>query len=318
MTDRNDSIDCLHAVMLLFMIILHAGWDFHYWNQYLDCVYNVLYFYMPWFFYKSGMFFRIKESKEYAKRLLVPFFVFSFIGIIIKQVVLFSRGANPAIDLNALIHNFIHVGNFQDNGPLWFLFSLFLVQIIASFFYKRNNTSIVIVILIVSLALSIVIFHLGIECPLYLKNVCSGLFFFSAGMLLKDFQYNKLIALVFMLVFVCVAYFIPSHVDMAVNKLSCGYYELWMISSVCGCVTLNYIFKYITVVHSIKYIAYIGRNAIVLYAIHSPLLYLCKNYLLIIDNSKIVFFISISFIVMVSIPLNILFNKPNAKWIIGK
>jgi len=319
MGKRTDSLDCLHALMLLFMISLHAGWDFQYWNKYFDYLYHILYFYMPWFFYKSGMFFRVKGIKDYAIRLLVPFVVFSLLGIIIHLLTRLFYDGHLTLDIKGLISNFAYVGNFQENGPLWFLFSLFIIQLVVSVCIRLFNDSAILYLVLFSSVLSIVFFHYHIEFPRYMVNSCSGLFFFCFGMLFRDKQYNKWFASFCIIIFVFIVCIVPSHVDMAVNNLGSGFYEIWMISAVCGSVAFNFVFKFVEVNSKLlKCVSFLGRNAIVLYVIHSPLLYLLKNYISFSDNHKLSFFTSMAIIISVSYPLSYFINNSKFKWMIGK
>lgn len=73
---RDYSLDWISGLLILHMIIGHiAGWvemDYP--------VNNILFFFMPWFFFKGGMFHRHKEWKvelnKSFKRLIIPFIVF--------------------------------------------------------------------------------------------------------------------------------------------------------------------------------------------------------------------------------------------------
>ncbi|WP_335455023.1 acyltransferase family protein [Neobacillus niacini] len=111
-------------------------------------------FHMPMFFFLSGFLFSSKNNfKEFVfskvKSLLVPYFAFAVISFL-----LFSYYQNQPIDINKFLvstleskRNFIYY-----NDPLWFLTSLFLIEIIFYFIVKfvKNKFTILLVVLIVS------------------------------------------------------------------------------------------------------------------------------------------------------------------------
>ena len=83
--NRNESIDTAAGIMILYMIFTHVCQHYHLENStvYITCE-HLLYFFMPWFFFKAGMFFKIGENKEVInkgiRRLLKPFILYSLLG----------------------------------------------------------------------------------------------------------------------------------------------------------------------------------------------------------------------------------------------
>ena len=61
---RTDWIDCIAGVLIIRMILGHyisyAGLK----TSPMFSALDLLFFYMPWFFYKSGMFYKEKTCKE--------------------------------------------------------------------------------------------------------------------------------------------------------------------------------------------------------------------------------------------------------------
>lgn len=126
---RDYSLDWISGLLILHMIIGHiAGWvemDYP--------VNNILFFFMPWFFFKGGMFHRHKEWKvelnKSFKRLIIPFIVFSIIGQAIWTIRLLCLHETDIVKYIGFPGTFILYGAFHGNAPLWFLFSLFIVRI---------------------------------------------------------------------------------------------------------------------------------------------------------------------------------------------
>ena len=103
---------------------------------------SLIFFMMPWFFFKAGMFFREKptlvEIKASAKRLLVPFVLFSFFGACLEYAAKMSHeGFTAAGFIRDNLHALLMGGALESNPPLWFLFSLFFARIIFNILFKK-------------------------------------------------------------------------------------------------------------------------------------------------------------------------------------
>lgn len=94
-------------------------------------------------------------------------------------------------------------------------------------------------ILFLTMIGSLAIFQFHLVIPYYLGSTMADLFFFTMGNMLKDWQYNKWVWTASVIVYLIHMFFIPSFVDMRSGTLLEGYYEVWMIGSVAGCITLN-------------------------------------------------------------------------------
>ena len=87
---RNVSLDSVCGLMTGYMIFGHI-WSLCGMSstEFTDAIGSVLSFFMPWFFFKSGLFFRpcnfTSLIKKDFRRLLIPFVVFSTIGWSVSQ-----------------------------------------------------------------------------------------------------------------------------------------------------------------------------------------------------------------------------------------
>lgn len=84
---RLEYVDVVAGIMIIWMILGHCN----YFSSFYQLPYRqFLSFYMPWFFYKSGMFFSTKGYAELLKKdankYLRVFIVYSFIGWFIWSV----------------------------------------------------------------------------------------------------------------------------------------------------------------------------------------------------------------------------------------
>lgn len=85
---RETSLDAVGGIMILYMIFGHiwtkCGMNDNHFRTALALFLNC---FMPWFFFKAGMFFRPMKTLDLLKkdfrRLVIPFCVFTFVGIIV-------------------------------------------------------------------------------------------------------------------------------------------------------------------------------------------------------------------------------------------
>ena len=134
-------VDVVAGLMIGWMILGHCTFFSHYKLSF----FKFLSFYMPWFFYKSGMFFSVKNQtvllKKDASKLIRNFLVYSLIGWIVWCV---CGLTDNSLTLRACIvlpvHQFLHHGSITANGALWFLLSLFAVRQFSNWILKTKIT----------------------------------------------------------------------------------------------------------------------------------------------------------------------------------
>lgn len=132
MQERVEYYDLASGIMLVFMMLTHVIWagvliEPH-WMALLR---RVFFFFMPWFFYKSGHFSSLNnEGKVHVlgvKKLLKSFIIWSFIGYVVYVGLNLLWGDSSCHNLfylplkNLLLNNYINY-----NGSCWFLLSLFV------------------------------------------------------------------------------------------------------------------------------------------------------------------------------------------------
>ena len=96
MKKRDASLDSVAGLLIIYMILIHI----FQWSDLRDVIHSYwllpLSFFMSWFFYKSGMFYKDKTCKELlvggGKKLLIPYVVFSLVGHILQCVKMFMEG----------------------------------------------------------------------------------------------------------------------------------------------------------------------------------------------------------------------------------
>ena len=138
MNNRHYYLDAVGGLLLIHMIIGHCcQWSqtFELYQKWTYC----LDFFMPWFFFKAGMFFKqrpfkVELHKNY-RRLILPYIFFSIIGIFLFWLKL---GIIKEFSAKSLISPFKFIlfeGAPQGNLALWFLLSLFVVKNIFSYLH---------------------------------------------------------------------------------------------------------------------------------------------------------------------------------------
>lgn len=68
-SSRNESIDSVAGLMIIYMVFTHVMQGFG--QTHVECykiLERFLYFFMPWFFFKAGMFFRITDNRTFVKK----------------------------------------------------------------------------------------------------------------------------------------------------------------------------------------------------------------------------------------------------------
>lgn len=133
-------LDSAGGLLLIYMIVGHCAQWAVLWNDFDKYTYW-LGFFMPWFFFKGGIFYKPKtfreELKSGYKRLIVPFICFSLIGTVILWVKLLIINGDISIkEFLYPIKGLLIQGSVPGNLALWFLPSLFAVRIIFNYFYN--------------------------------------------------------------------------------------------------------------------------------------------------------------------------------------
>lgn len=154
-THRDNTLDIVAGILIIRMIFGHYMVMCHLKDSILYESLNLLFFYMPWFFYKSGMFCSSnrKNTQQYlisnTKKFIIPYIFFSVAGTLIALITAIPLDKSLLQIILNECRSVIFTGSTNFNGPLWFLLTLFFVRV--SFNYVRNliNHYILIAILLI-------------------------------------------------------------------------------------------------------------------------------------------------------------------------
>lgn len=285
---RQSHLDVICGILIVYMIVCHCmQWAGVIDSQPARIVGRFFFFFMPWFFFKAGMFFNPnQETKKVlslsVKRLIYPFILYSFIGHIFYCITLFQKGDQEIIHYTLTpIKSILIAGSCGGNLPLWFLLSLFAVRLISNLTARYFHFF----FLIFGGLIAMVLNYYAINKPFYLANICAGLFFYTIGFLLKEVQY-KPICFIFSMIIYLIAIFYPSIVDMRVNSLQTGLYSLWLLYSIGGCVFFNNFFSNAKIPLFGKILEFIGEKSILYFCTHWIIL-IITNILINVFNLQI-------------------------------
>lgn len=290
-------IDIVAGIMILWMIFQHAmqsawaigspspgemyAWNPNVWFPYLN-------FFMPWFFYKSGAFFRKRNIKDLMvkdnHKLTLTFLIWSLIGYVFYLILgVYAQTLTLREALYTLTRRFFFNGFIAINSPLWFLLTLIGVRFIANIClpnqsdpYKHYKCAAI----VLSGAM------IGFGCyiydnplvPLWVANGASGIAFFTFGYWLHCYENQKWFVIPCILGYVCSCVFGWNSVCMHINELLEGLYLLWFTSALCGIVCFNvvcrHIYEWMTKITPPHYsrtriLETIGKNAMPIYVTHS-------------------------------------------------
>ena len=294
-------------------------------------------FFMSWFFFKGGMMHKKIPQKELIKksthRLLVPYAIFLFLGLLLYGISEFTSKENLtaiAFLKDEVIH-LLYTAEIQPVAPVWFLLSLFFVRLLFNRFSSFVQPFYISIFFVLAgFGLSVLqnygLTHeiqvmgrkIHILIPHYLGNICHGLSLYSLGFCLKEKQFKKVLFILALVLFV-LKFIIPAGIDFRANNPLGSNYLLAVIYEIAGCIVINNVFKRFVDV-KIPFVTYIGITSMIYYLVHYPVLFTFRFLLWthIMDFGWwIRFFILSSIVTVFLIVAEWLFRHQRLKFIIG-
>lgn len=286
----------------------------------------VLFLSMPWFYFKSGMFFKDKDIKVLLKadykKLLSPYIAFVVIGWTVFAILSLLKGTFTPYDvfLKPLIQLGL-LGSCSGNWPLWFLLTLFGIKFVYTVLNKLFNNNVFgkVCIGFGGLAIAFIMCYLGISKFVYIASISLGLFFYMLGDLLRTKQYSIPIFILSTIIYIALAIGLPSHIVFQRNILVYGNYIACVIASAAGCIFFNNVLN--RLITKDNFFAKFGRDSITYYVCHFPVI-LILQYIFVdifkIEKGQNVFYLTILGCIILLPLLNKLLNHPKLKFLIGK
>ena len=285
--ERFSYVDLSAGIMILWMVLGHTCMAAGFVGTparpsgITDFVPNFLFFFMPWFFYKSGQFFSKKGFKEELKKdwnkLIRQFLIWSAIGYISYLI---SLGVFNGLTFRNIVYlpirHLVLGGSIDINHPLWFLLTLFGVRQIANFILPLENDKFY---WLKCLSIVLVAFSVGfglycLDCrftPIWAANGSTGLAYFTLGYCTRKHETKWWLLIPCILSYIVCCFLNFPNIDMHLNQ--CGSVSRYLMSlpaSCAGIITFNLACRYIS--KYLHYLSlpfeYIGKYAMIIYVSH--------------------------------------------------
>lgn len=287
--DRNYAVDMVKGLCLLHMLLLHlaiVSGAINFKGERAGLYFHLMEFFMIPFFFFSGFFFTKKDSFSSfvlykAKKLIIPLIFWSLISLPVFYVYQYLTIDN--IQWSEPFIMFLSIGSLSSNDALWFLFSLFFVNVIFYFVKTRIGNEKFLFLFISLCFIYALIDRYYLPCYFSSSNISLGLVYFYIGHKTReinedvlDFKY-MLLALI---VFVLISIFNPQWMQIVTLYQPEGLFILNLFYALAGTYILWYIFSKLS---SLPILSYFGRNSMTFYVWHMIPLRLiwdpiCKAY----------------------------------------
>lgn len=271
---RNKAMDNIGGLLILFMILRHCLLGAVKTSVFGSVIaYYPLLFFMAWFFFKGGMYYRTEPIStcigKGVGRLLIPYVAFSVIAVLVAIIVRGCISGMPAVtavfqDIPSYVKR---EGAVECNAPLWFLLTLFLVRTFQSFADHLHIPQWLVALS--SIAAGWGLYRAGLPIGLYFGNIATSMFFFSLGRMLKDIQYNKYIfagSLAFFLAYLVYCCWTRSVVGTYNSNIHTPYFPT-IAYYVAGIVVINFFFTKFPKLNN-RFLEAVGRNSMDYYTTH--------------------------------------------------
>lgn len=285
---RNYAVDLAAGILILWIMMFHAMNGSKVFGE-VDArvALPFLTFSMPWFFYRSGLYYKPlslhERLKKDAKKLLMPFLKWSAIGYAVWL-------AMQAIDGTFTLENcviyplqtFWIYGYIPANVPMWFVLSLFFVRLISDRLLQWSVPPVA--SMAVGLGIGFGLHLMGNPViPFYVPNIAMGIAFFMLGHRFGKSEMDIRLTAVCIVGYVAFLVFGASIVGHHRNILLSGYYLLWPLFAYCGIVTFNNLCRWIdrTLTDakcSFRPVTLLGRHTITLLTTHALVYFPLLHY----------------------------------------
>jgi len=276
MKERNKAIDTISGFFILEIIIQHVlqNSELYEGSFFEKYIIRLLPAFMPWFYFKAGLMFKqpsnIKKNiKSRAVKLLYPFAVWSLIPCILVLPFFIYEG--NMYDYIKEIVGSLYYAHGPFNTPLWFLPSFFFVYIIMYLSKGKYLT-----LLFISVILSYLFSKVSFKIPFGMVNLPLGVFFFALGTFFCNIRIktNITLAIFFSIIYILYVIFRYSSLSFHRNELFCGTYLEYIIGI---SILLYIIYCSLQYKWSISILSNIGKNSIILYVAHAPIIIIIKK-----------------------------------------
>lgn len=275
---RDYSVDALAGILIIYMVLVHVFQLMGIYSGKLLYNMQFLNFYVPYFFYKSGMFFNKKSTAEVIRhgggKFLIPFLKYSILGHGVYCIcLLIGRDYNWIHYVLTPIKALLFSGSVPGNPPTWFLLSLLVARIMANYLLYHCSRFVLLLIICLCFCLGWAYYAFHVTKPDYLLNITTGLGFFLMGYMMKQWQYRKEVFFLCVIVYAIFSVFCFTSVEMRHNLLERGVYILWPITCLAGIVAISNCLRLLPI-QSSNPLVFVGKHSMQLLVWHFPIIFL--------------------------------------------
>jgi acyltransferase len=339
-SQRTKWIDCGKGVGILFVILGHFV------APYLPLFTWIFSFHMPLFFFLSGYVSNITKNagkgslRKILVTLIVPYFIFAFIGLLISLVIPWWRPTSFKEVIYEIFYNVAPEG--LHVGQIWFLFCLAVVEVFFLLFLKLKirNKYIILGCIVLSAIIANIVdkYDVGLwfqgeykRFPWKIDTAFMGFFFFSLG------YYSKVIKLfsiifqkrIFLNIMSAIALFAVSvyfgaylNGNVFLSNNIYGNFIYFTIASLSGILLMIYLSK---LLEENAFLLYIGRNTLSIFSSHSFLVFgyasllsgiAGKNFIIMNNIPLYLCFAGLISVAFVSLIISVIYNNTIQKLIL--
>lgn len=317
---RDYSFDTVGGILIILVVIWHsfqrAGL-----GDVFEPVFRVLGFWMLWFIFKGGVFYKKKPFKVIwttnKRRILLPYIIFSAIGFIFFYIFLvYKLSYNPIEAFYYQFKTLFLYGAVTGNQPLWFFIALFSARLLYTFIYNFINSNknsfrvtgyIFLACLFIFPAVTLYALSLPLKLPRWPSYICLSTAFFWLGDCLKSKSFSNLFLIIIILIECFFWIFYPSYYDMLMCEIKYGNIWCFYLQSILGILIINQLSKQFF--YNNNLLAKIGLNTLPVFCIHFIIITILSLLIPYNSISKSAYLISILLGEMVLLPIIIVLIK---------
>ena len=271
--ERFDYLDVSRGIVIILMLIGHSGAP----SLVIQAISG---FHMPFFFILSGYLYNhdkynqlgIKQLiKKKWKAYVIPYFVLSFINLIINIPVELVKGLRGGVLLTSTVHHIFWIfyswgsaSRTPNCTPLWFLLCLFITSIFFYYLLTIKSISLQIVICVFAVVFDVILCKLRVpQLPWHIDIALLGVVFMYIGFKIKELKIMERIE--YRLSFIIISnilgfYCIFTNPTIEINPNIINNVVLLYVGSISTTFSILLLCKYY--VKRCAFLEYLGKNTI--------------------------------------------------------
>lgn len=291
MDKRLEYVDVAKGIGMICVIAIHVSNTTIFSSPYIKG------YYMPIFFFLSGLFIKELPFKTILIKKIIPYIFFSILAIAVKL-------ASDYKSYNEIIKTIINPYDCI-NGPLWFLLSLFWGNLIFCYVLQKTKRTLFRLFCFISISMvgfyltKMTIYNHHIIFPLFLSTSMTSIIFIYIGFVYKkhiNLERNKF-DVIYLVISISIYLFIllywgNNNIEMIWNKYSLPYFPT-VLGGISISLSLLYICKFLK---RVPIISHIGKYSLIVLSTHTILIPF-------INKISVYPYLNILIIILISYPI---------------